>query len=169
MCSKGPIWQGGCRGDCPLGGLPRPLRGPLAGDCAERFPSASSERIARWAGFPGRCGGPWRGLRRALPFPAGIARGAGFPYRLPRGPLQAAEAQMPEASRGFLSWGLTRASSRRPLKQKAQRVALGLLACGEMGIRTPGTQRVQRFSRPPRSTTPASLLGYPLWSEGLQR
>ena len=30
--------------------------------------------------------------------------------------------------------------------------------CGEKGIRTLGTQRVQRFSRPPRSTTPASLL-----------
>ena len=30
--------------------------------------------------------------------------------------------------------------------------------CGEKGIRTLGTQSVQRFSRPPRSTTPASLL-----------
>ena len=30
--------------------------------------------------------------------------------------------------------------------------------CGEKGIRTLGTQCVQRFSRPPRSTTPASLL-----------
>ena len=29
--------------------------------------------------------------------------------------------------------------------------------CGERGIRTHGTQSVQRFSRPPRSTTPASL------------
>ena len=29
---------------------------------------------------------------------------------------------------------------------------------GEKGIRTLGTQSVQRFSRPPRSTTPASLL-----------
>ena len=28
---------------------------------------------------------------------------------------------------------------------------------GERGIRTHGTQSVQRFSRPPRSTTPASL------------
>ena len=32
------------------------------------------------------------------------------------------------------------------------------LSCGEKGIRTLGTQSVQRFSRPPRSTTPASLL-----------
>ena len=31
------------------------------------------------------------------------------------------------------------------------------LSCGEKGIRTLGTQSVQRFSRPPRSTTPASL------------
>ena len=33
-----------------------------------------------------------------------------------------------------------------------------LRCCGEKGIRTLGTQSVQRFSRPPRSTTPASLL-----------
>ena len=32
------------------------------------------------------------------------------------------------------------------------------LFSGEKGIRTLGTQCVQRFSRPPRSTTPASLL-----------
>ena len=32
------------------------------------------------------------------------------------------------------------------------------LFSGEKGIRTLGTQSVQRFSRPPRSTTPASLL-----------
>ena len=31
------------------------------------------------------------------------------------------------------------------------------LFSGEKGIRTLGTQSVQRFSRPPRSTTPASL------------
>ena len=31
--------------------------------------------------------------------------------------------------------------------------------CGKKGIRTLGTQSVQRFSRPPRSPTPASFLG----------
>ena len=29
---------------------------------------------------------------------------------------------------------------------------------GKTGIRTPGTKMVQRFSRPPRSSTPASFL-----------
>ena len=34
--------------------------------------------------------------------------------------------------------------------------------CGGGGIRTPGTHRVQRFSRPPRSTTPAPLRRKPI-------
>ena len=37
----------------------------------------------------------------------------------------------------------------------------GSFICGKKGIRTLGTQGVQRFSRPPRSTTPASFL----WSK----
>ena len=36
---------------------------------------------------------------------------------------------------------------------------------GKKGIRTLGTQSVQRFSRPPRSTTPASLLTCVRWSD----
>ena len=45
-------------------------------------------------------------------------------------------------------------------QKKKQAFDLQVLAssCGEKGIRTLGTQSVQRFSRPPRSTTPASLL-----------
>ena len=41
---------------------------------------------------------------------------------------------------------------------KKTRLCLVSEVCGEKGIRTLGTQSVQRFSRPPRSTTPASLL-----------
>ena len=44
-----------------------------------------------------------------------------------------------------------------PTKKSLKRQRLNLEICGEKGIRTLGTQSVQRFSRPPRSTTPASL------------
>ena len=48
----------------------------------------------------------------------------------------------------------------RFVQKKKQAPGFQMLAssCGEKGIRTLGTQSVQRFSRPPRSTTPASLL-----------
>ena len=44
-------------------------------------------------------------------------------------------------------------------KRKSLNLVIVKAFCGEKGIRTLGTQSVQRFSRPPRSTTPASLLG----------
>ena len=51
-------------------------------------------------------------------------------------------------------------SSSRLYRKTQPKHALHALAefCGKRGIRTHGTQSVQRFSRPPRSTTPASLL-----------
>ena len=88
------------------------------------------------------------------------SRRSGFAVRIPLHPGGGATNSMNDTSVSTVSFLCASALSKLKLKhKKMKRLRLhlnrSLNLCGKGGIRTHGTQSVQRFSRPPRSTTPA--------------
>ena len=85
---------------------------------------------------------------------------SGFATRIPLRPGGGATNSMNDTCVSYVSFSCACTLSKLKLKhKKMKRLRLhlnrSLNFSGKGGIRTHGTQSVQRFSRPPRSTTPA--------------